>query len=340
MIKVSVIIPVYNGSAFLDSCMKALMAQTETQCEFIFINDGSTDNTQEIISRYQETDSRIVLINQPNAGVSMARNAGIAMAKGAYLGFFDVDDAIEKDMFEKLYQNTNHGQHDIVFSNFYADQGKNTTLIRYDFPNKPLHADFIRQNIFPYFIEKYLLNHVWTKIYKRDMIVSNHISFPQGMALGEDAIFNMKAFNNCQSALYVDYAGYHYKEIDGSATHNIAGKDYFKKVLEDYHLDYRALMNIDMSEDELQKIKAIKLINNAYSIIHFYFGSKGLSLSGRFSRVRKILHNPELIAALKKYAGEMMSNKSAYSRFVLKSIQTKSIYKIYFATLYSHYRNA
>ena len=103
MIKLSVVIPVYNAEKHLKACIESLLSQTLAGLEFIFVNDGSQDNSPEIIASYQATDSRITLINQSNQGVSVARNNGIAVAQGEYIGFVDADDTIASDFFEKHY---------------------------------------------------------------------------------------------------------------------------------------------------------------------------------------------------------------------------------------------
>src|SRR6476646_4070363 len=95
--KVSVIIPVYNAGKYITRCIESLLNQTLQECEFIFINDGSIDDSREIIEGYKQVDDRIILINQVNQGVSIARNKGLYLAAGEYVGFVDADDCIEKD---------------------------------------------------------------------------------------------------------------------------------------------------------------------------------------------------------------------------------------------------
>ncbi|MES9697320.1 glycosyltransferase [Bacillus sp. JJ927] len=99
----SVIIPVYNAEKYITQCIESLLNQTLRECEFIFINDGSTDNSEKIIEDYKKINDRITLINQENQGVSIARNRGLDVSTGEYVGFVDADDYIEKDMYEMLY---------------------------------------------------------------------------------------------------------------------------------------------------------------------------------------------------------------------------------------------
>ena len=98
MSKISVIIPVYNGEKYIQRCVDSVLNQTYSDIEIIVINDGSTDNTENILKSY----SNIVLINKENEGVSKARNTGLSLAKGDYVYFCDADDYLEKNAFEIL----------------------------------------------------------------------------------------------------------------------------------------------------------------------------------------------------------------------------------------------
>ena len=102
-VKVSVIIPVYNCEKYIEECIESLINQTLQECEFIFVNDGSKDKSEEIIKKYADKDERITLINQKNSGVSVARNVGIKKAVGEYIGFVDADDYVDSNYYEKLY---------------------------------------------------------------------------------------------------------------------------------------------------------------------------------------------------------------------------------------------
>ena len=102
--KISIIVPVYNVEKYLERCLDSLINQTLKDIEIICINDGSTDNSSEILKEYAKKDSRIIIINQNNQGISVARNNGMNKAKGKYIGFVDSDDWVDLDFFEKLYK--------------------------------------------------------------------------------------------------------------------------------------------------------------------------------------------------------------------------------------------
>ena len=103
--KISIIVPVYNLDKYIEDTVTTLTAQTYKNLEIILVDDGSTDNSQEICQRLAEKDNRIVVVHQKNSGVSSARNTGIKHATGEYMSFCDGDDALENDMYDFLYNN-------------------------------------------------------------------------------------------------------------------------------------------------------------------------------------------------------------------------------------------
>ena len=133
-VEVSVIVPIYNVSNFLPKCLQSIIEQSFKDIEIICINDGSTDNSLDILNSFARLDERIVLINQPNQGVSKARNNGLAAAKGKFLLFIDGDDYIASDFIEKLHAKAVKTGAEIVASNTVYDEGgrliKNNFIIR------------------------------------------------------------------------------------------------------------------------------------------------------------------------------------------------------------------
>ena len=107
MIKLSIIVPIYNAQNHLKKCIESIINQTEKDIEIILIDDGSTDDSLKICNEYQRKDFRINVIHQKNSGVSIARNQGIKIAKGEYIGFVDSDDWIDLDMFKRLLEEAN-----------------------------------------------------------------------------------------------------------------------------------------------------------------------------------------------------------------------------------------
>ena len=113
--KVSVVIPVYNTEKYLEATLQSIRNQTCCEIEIIVIDDGSTDCSAEIVRRAADEDGRIVLVSQPNRGLSLARNAGIARASGEFVYFMDSDDLLEPDALERCYERCQSDRLDFVF---------------------------------------------------------------------------------------------------------------------------------------------------------------------------------------------------------------------------------
>lgn len=126
MCEISIIVPVYKVEPYLRKCVDSILAQTFTDFEVILVDDGSPDNSGKICDEYASKDSRVRVIHKKNGGLSSARNAGIDVARGKYLGFVDSDDYIEKDMYELLYDNIVKEQADLSICGIYdVYEGKN-----------------------------------------------------------------------------------------------------------------------------------------------------------------------------------------------------------------------
>ena len=235
MIKVSVIIPVYNAAAYLTRCITSLITQTLHECEFIFVNDGSVDESRAIIEKHQRDDSRIKLVNQPNQGVSVARNNGLKIATGEYVGFVDADDFVEPEMYARLYETAAGRNCDAVLSNLLSELEGRLIETKHPLPIEvDLDRTYILEQILPLCLKTEELNSACNKLYRLACITEHRIAFPRGVALGEDGLFNMLFLSHARRIRYLDYAGYRYCEAIGSATRNAAMKDYFARSLDVY----------------------------------------------------------------------------------------------------------
>ncbi|MCQ6275290.1 glycosyltransferase [Bacillus sp. V3B] len=340
-IKVSIIIPVYNAEKYIIECIESLINQTLEECEFIFVNDGSKDRSSAIIDEFKKKDNRIILINQENQGVSIARNNGLKAASGEYVGFVDADDYIEKDMYEKLYNSARENNCDIVISNFESELEGHKVITKYLFPiNISLQKDFIEQQVLPYFIMADNLNTAWNKIYRNKMIYDNKVKFPERFALGEDGIFNIKAFSYATRIKYIDYTGYHYREVKGSATRDILQKDYFKRALEVYSSELPRVFIDKIERKKIEKLKAIKLVNSVLAYIHIYFTpTKALAFRKRYRYVRNMISNNQVKEALIIYYSEKYHLLGRYEKVLINMMLKKSTMGLYYVTLYSRFRN-
>ena len=131
---ISVIIPVYNAEKYLEKCLNSVIKQTLKDIEIICINDGSTDGSLNILQKYSEKDKRFIIIDQKNSGQSVARNKGLSVAKGEFIGFVDSDDWIDDDFYEKLYDAAIEYKADIAAGNILRvnENETNVFYVKYD----------------------------------------------------------------------------------------------------------------------------------------------------------------------------------------------------------------
>lgn len=204
MKKVSVIIPVYNVENYLRKCLDSLVNQTLKDIEIIVVNDGTTDNSQEIIDEYvKKYPKKVVSIIQENGGQGTARNTGLLHAKGEYIGYVDSDDYVEENMYEELYKKAKEEDSDIVIC------GNNVVKENYDFLSKEeVDKEFLLGKMA-----------VWNKIYKKNIIVDNKIQF-RSKVWYEDLDFTMKVYFSSKKISYVDKPLYNYLLREGSTMNN------------------------------------------------------------------------------------------------------------------------
>ncbi|QSB27326.1 glycosyltransferase [Flavobacterium sp. CLA17] len=332
-IKVSIIIPVYNGEAFLQDCIKSLINQTLIACEFIFVNDGSTDNSIGIIQGYQKKDSRIIVISQINKGISEARNTGIAVAKGEYIGFLDNDDFVKDDMFEHLYETAQHDNLDIVVSKTILGRDGKYIIKDPVFDVGILYAQpFIQAEIIPNLLKTEDLFAVWNKIYKRSFVDLNNIHFPKNRVIEEDNMFNIQAFNKAEKIVFIDYAGYYYREVATSKSRLTIENDYFSKALEKYYFDYKKEYNLTLPDSEIEELKAVRFIQRVFYLLYKCAVTK-TSLKIKYNYIKRMVFHAKVYEIAKKYNQEVIADKGIYERIVLKVITKKSSILLFFLIL-------
>lgn len=327
-LKLSIIIPVYNGEEHLEECIKSLMNQTLKESEFIFVNDGSLDKSVELIQKHQQEDSRIILIDQKNSGVSVARNKGIGAAKGKYIGFVDSDDFVSIDMFEVLYNEAEKKNAEVIVSGYYLGRDgkyvKKRTIFEHDFL---YDNSLINKKLIPSLIanEDIVLPAVWNKIYKREFIQEKNFLFLKNFSLEEDILFNIQVINHAKSLIFIDYCGYFYRETVGSASRKITEPSFFERIIKNYHLDIKKLVDITIPDEEIKKFQAIKLVNISLYYLFKSATDKQITNKERNLFYKRIILNNDVIFSSKKYKRELLENKGLLETLVMFIIRNKLI---------------
>jgi len=232
--KISVIIPIYNVDSYIAKCLESVINQSYKNLEIIIINDGSTDKTKDICEHYANTDNRIVLVNQNNQGISMARNKGLDMAAGEYIGFVDGDDWIDRDMYELLYKNLCKYDSDISMCKFvFINENGDLLYQRYDLQERSV-IYLENQEKMSNFIESEK-NYLWNKLYKKDLF--NHIRFPKNK-LFEDVFISCKLIDKANRIVISSEHKYYYLRRNNSITtqtFNVQSLDIIEGYIERYN---------------------------------------------------------------------------------------------------------
>jgi len=204
---VSIIIPVYNVENYLEECLNSVLSQSYDNIEFIIINDGSTDNSREIILDFLKIDNRIIFVDNSNNGVGTSRNIGLKKASGDYILFIDSDDYVDKHLVNTLLESV--ATDDICI--YDAVSFEDTTGIYSDQKYfVGLSDSVLQKSIENNTYQEYLFFYIspCLKLYTSSFLKQNDIYFPEGI-YGEDVLFWLKCLLATNRIKYVDYLGYY-----------------------------------------------------------------------------------------------------------------------------------
>jgi glycosyltransferase involved in cell wall biosynthesis len=231
MAKISIIVPIYNVEKYICDCVESLQNQTLKDIEMILVDDGTPDNSGDIIDEYAKNDTRIKIIHKKNQGVSAARNEGLLAATGEYVIFCDSDDMMEPDACEKLYNAGEKYNADIVIGDVYRiiegekkyaqffkhefnteDRKILDDLIRVDFSRKYCHDAPDEGPAFGY-------GGPWNKAVKRSFLNEKEIQFDVSLeGIFDDILFTAYIYAEAKSVVYIIEPIYDYRILEGSVT--------------------------------------------------------------------------------------------------------------------------
>ncbi len=303
MTKVSIVMPVYNAKEYIRKSLDSLVNQTLKDIEIIAVDDGSTDNTQEIIEEYINKYPEIIKSYQKeNGGPSDARNFGIMEANGEYITFLDPDDYVELDIYEKMYNKAKEENSDLVDCNFYWEYPNKMKLDKgKQYTNK--QEMLVNTRVMP-----------WNKLIKKSLLDLNNIMFPKGLRY-EDVEFSYKLVPYCDKVSFIEEPLVHYVQRKSSAsyTFNEITRDIFK-VLDNVMEYYKNNNLYEEYKEELEYIYTRYLL---------------CSSLGRMLRVKDKKLKEELIFETWKNLNEKFPNWKQNK--ILKT--TKSLKNLYMKTV-------
>lgn len=285
MLKLSIIVPVYNVENYLPRCLDSILAQTMKDFEVICVNDGSKDSSLSILQDYATKDNRIKIVDQENQGLGCARNAGIERAVGEYLGFVDSDDFIAPEMYEELIKKADKNNSDIVLSNvylYYTNSG-GTSVFR----DEQFYEAMSRAEVFNAFEHPkiYQFIGVWDRIYRRSFIETNHLRNPE-KRIYEDVLFTVQTLTYAKRISVVNSPFYYYRKNTGVS---IVDKEV---ATDSYKFDF--LKNLKESLSFLKESGKYELVGRdflAFQLTGIVFHQKNMQSRKSFIRFMSELHD-------------------------------------------------
>jgi glycosyltransferase involved in cell wall biosynthesis len=256
---VSIIVPVYNSEEYLDKTISSILCQTYKNIEILLIDDGSNDNSMEIINRYKKEDSRIRVFSHQNSGQSFTRNKGIESSTGDFLVFLDSDDWIDEQFIEKMYKKITISQSDIVVCDYYISYPQEQIEILYSFTG--YHNG---DKAFGLILNGDISHTCWGKMYKSSLIKDSNVLFPVGRT-NEDlytvAIWFLRAgkvgFLNELLMTSRDRVG----SITNSFSQNFIDLLYILKQLKEYLVEKKLFGNFDQLYKKKYQKMVVYLLN-------------------------------------------------------------------------------
>lgn len=261
---VSIIIPVYNVEQYIEECIKSVIKQSLQNIEIIIVNDGTRDNSINIIRKYIESDKRIKLIDKKNGGLSSARNVGLDVAKGEYILFLDSDDWIEHTMAEDMYNYAVENKVDIVTSGYNRIDNNICTKVKSPIESNRVYNKTEILNIISNESNN-ITWFVWRNLYSRELITKNKIRFNENVKIGEDTAFNLEAFLSSNYIMSIPKNLYNYRNNPNSLTQSS-----YKPNLED------SLIN--QYNEKLKIYKKHNLNKKAFIDLNLYFSTHSLNM--------------------------------------------------------------
>ncbi|WP_053992545.1 glycosyltransferase [Mangrovimonas sp. TPBH4] len=260
--KISIIVPVFNVEKYLHRCVDSIINQSFQNLEIILINDGSLDGSGLICDIYSQLDNRVLVIHQKNQGLSGARNSGLNIASGNYIGFVDSDDWVEKDMFKTMLQALKKYDADIVECNLLETTGTVRSSFRYD--SVLIIEDRLQA------LRRIVKNQnfsVWRRLYTKKSL--ENIFFVKGKN-SEDVYFTYQVFKQIKKSVYLSSKFYNYFIGDESITRGAYKIKTLDSIDAALYLYERVQKEEDIELKLITRIFLLKILLYNYKMLNYY----------------------------------------------------------------------
>lgn len=272
MVKVSVIVPVYNAGEFLKTCAESILKQSLHDIEVIFVDDGSTDDSREILEDYQHKDPRVSVITQQNMYAGVARNNGLKRARGEYVVFWDSDDYFDRNALKRLYDAASGCNADICVGEAVKINMETGERTKSRFIRKSLLPDkrpFSREDI-PRYIFTFTSNYLWIRMFRREFIEQTGLQFADSKR-ANDVFFSMATAVLAERITVIDDVITYYRFLNTNSLSSTPLNN-CEYVIRAYKEVQQLLKDRGLwDNDDIR----ISYINRLYTAIHFQFSYTG-----------------------------------------------------------------
>lgn len=302
---VSVVVPIYNGEAYIRSCVRAIQKQTYRNLEVILVNDGSADNSKAVCEDAIKGDARFRLINQENGGTARARNTGMDSASGAYIIFLDVDDEYSPEMIEKMVCVMEKQQVDMVACGFRfkveADGGKNKDYFNERSWRASVYHGWeeIRQDYISIW-DADMFSTVWNKLFRLETIRRYGMRFREGHVYTEDRVFNRLFLSHTQSIAFIDRCFYNFiREHSGSTTEQY--RETLFEIRDQEYKEFRQhFKELGIWDEEAREYTSREFIERVAGCIeHVFHAGPKLTKYEKYQKIKDMINHRDVREAVK-----------------------------------------
>ena len=321
---ISIIVPIYNVENYLERCLDSILKQTYKKIEIILVDDGSTDKSGTICDEYAKKDNRIKVIHKKNGGLSDARNHGLAIATGDYIGFVDSDDYIAEDMFETLYNLNEEFKSDISIVSYY--EYYNGKLISVRDSEQKISMNKV-EAIKELLIDTRIQSYAWNKLFKKDLF--KDLNFPTGKNF-EDIATTLLLFEKANKVVLFESPKYYYLRRDDSII-GVRNTKTYTDYLEVIYDKYLYLKN---------KYPEIEIYNGYNYLINMIWVYTIISAFDLEDVYKKFEFNYTILEnIISEYGDELVNKLDTYNKAVLYMlILNKDISREAVKVLYRSYK--
>ncbi|MGL5682156.1 MAG: glycosyltransferase family 2 protein [Marinifilaceae bacterium] len=318
----TIILPAYNAEKTISKCIDSVLNQTFTNYELIIVNDGSTDTTGSICDCYK-SDSRVKVIHTLNGGVSRARNLALRHALGQWICFIDADDyVLPQHLSDYLALIETHGNNKLLFQGYWLQKGQ-SPLVKIG-PDSTIQDANVAKTFVDIHFKTPLFGYAWSKIFCREKLIENGITFQEDRQLWEDLLFTLDYLMTCDGIIIGQAANYVYKfDTPGSLRTRKYSYQQTRSLHREVNRKIARIRNIESYQNEF---KAIRMVNAYNGVMHLLY-EKGTFTIADKCRLLNAYRNDAIGSILRIRFNTLKSYMLYYSLIILPSSLTLYLFK-------------